>query len=230
LENEEQSFVNVRAQPFGGAVRIHNLGKLQEITGDFHFDSQESLSQHDFRLFIRPAAWERVQEFCLQRFSDPEDTVLESGPGRELAEEFADALNISLRPDQYSCKPVGSIIEIDPAPTENIYARGYATARIYGIFEARILDPSLVSVMVKNSENCSDQDLRELALKDYRRGEPGRANAVLTLPLNQVSALYAATSPALRNHPISFHNHQLDETVAAILDDVAVPKYQRLLL
>jgi hypothetical protein len=219
--------VEVKSQPFGGALRIHDLGTLQNVIGDFHFDSVKSRSEQDFRVFIRPSAWERVRDFCLQCFSEPDDHVLESNPERELAEEFAETLNISLKPDQYTCKPVGSIIENEPSPTENANARGYPTVRMYRIFEAHVMDSSLAADMLTNSQRYSDRALHELALQDYRNGGPGRANAVLTLPLSQVIALYLATSPEARNGSISFQDHQLDETVSAILEGVRAPKYRR---
>jgi len=58
--------------------------------------------------------------------------------------------------------------------------------------------------MLTNSERYSDRDLHELALENARNGGPGWANAVLTLPLRQISVLYSATSPEARNRPISF--------------------------
>jgi hypothetical protein len=227
LEEDDQQLVDVKSQPFGGAIQISDLGALQKRIGNFHFDSPESHSYQDFRLFIKPSAWQAVLHFCLQCFSDPDDTVLESNPGRELAEEFAETLNISLKPDQYICKPVGSIIENEPSPTENVNARGYPTVRMYQIFEAHIVDESLAFAMLTNSQRDSDRALHELALQDYHNGGPGRANAVLTLPLSQITALYLATSPKARNTSISFQDHQLDETVAAVLEGVRVPKYQR---
>ena len=123
---------------------------------------------------------------------------------------------------------MGTILEDQPAPKKNSHAMGYSTARIYRIFEARILDAELASAMIKNSESCSDHDLRVLAMQNLRSGGPGRANAMLTLPFNDLSAAYSPIPPAARNKPISFHDHQLDETVAAIVDDVTVPKYLRL--
>jgi hypothetical protein len=227
LGEDGQQFVDVKSQPFGGAIQINDLGALQKRIGNFHFDSPESRSDKDFRLFIRPYDWEAVLHFCLQCFTDPDNTVLESDPGRELAEEFAETVNISLRPDQYTCKPVGSIIENEPSPTENANARGHPTVRMYRIFEAHVLDASLASGMLTNSQTYSDQALHKLALDDLRKGGPGRANGVLALPLGQLTALYSTVSPAARNTSSSFEGHLLDETVAAVLEGVKVPKYQR---
>jgi hypothetical protein len=167
-----------------------------------------------------------VREFCLGHLRQPDDSVLESDPVRELAEEFADALGIDLKPDQYTYQAVGTVLEDQPSTAKNIHARGYPTSRIYRIFEARILDQALALAMIKNSENCSDEDLRQRASRDSWAGGAGRANAVLTMPFRDLLAYYGSIPLDARNKPVSFHNHHIDETSAAVLD-VAVPKYRR---
>ncbi|MGZ9222203.1 MAG: hypothetical protein ACXW4Q_08850 [Anaerolineales bacterium] len=228
LEDGGGRFVDVKAQPFGGALQIRDPEKLQDRIGDYHFDSAQSRSAQDFRIFIQPSAWKSVQQFCLRHFRHGNDLVLESDPRRELVEEFADAMDISLNSDQLSYKSVGMVIEQAPSPTENVYARGSPTARIYRIFEARILDPSLADGMLRNSAQFSNQDLQKLAFENVQRGERGWVNTVLTLFRNQLKPFYLALSPETRNSPVSFHEHRLDETVAAILENVTVPKYQKL--
>src|SRR5574341_857562 len=156
LESDGGFAVQVIAQPFGGAIQFRDPRMLRDLIGNFHFDSEESHSEQDFRIFIRPSDWEAVQEFCLHHFRDLDDPVLESDPRRELAEEFADALGISLKSNQYILKPLGTIVEENPAPTENIHAKGYPTVRIYRTFEARILDTSLSRAMMANSESYSN--------------------------------------------------------------------------
>ena len=227
LKHESVRSVRVIAQPFGGAIRLLDPKALRDLIGDFHFDSEESHSEQDFRLFIRPSDWEAVQGFCINHFRDLDEVVLESNPTRELTEEFADALQISLKPDQYTLKPLGIVVEDHPASTENIHARGYLTARVYRIFEARILDESLSYGMLTNSEIYSNQNLHERVLEDGRNGGKGRANAVLTLPLKVISDVYLAMPPEARNSPISFKDNHLDESVGAILEGVTVPKYRR---
>ncbi len=227
-DGETGQVVEVKSQPFGGALRIQDLGTLQRIIGDFHFDGRESLAEQDFRIFIQPSDWEAVRAFCLRHFHSLTDSSLETDPTRELTEEFADTLGIELKQDQYTYRAVGTILEDHPTPTKNSHAVGYSTARIYRIFEARILDAGLASAMIKNSESCSDHDLRTLAMQNLRSGGPGRANAMLILPFKDLGTAYSSTPLAVRNKPISFHGHQLDETVAAILDGVNVPKYRRL--
>jgi hypothetical protein len=227
LDREKLPDVDVKSQPFGGAIRLLDPNALQKRIGSFNFDSEESRDEQDFRIFIRPSHWKTVQEFCLRHFNQLNDSVLESDPTRELAEEVACTLGISLQRDQYSFQKVGTIIEDDPSPTENIHARGFPTIRIYRIFEARILDPSLAAAMIRNSETCSNQDLRELALQDYSNGGPGRANAVLTLSFKEINTSYLTVPLEQRNTPIWFQGYRLDETVAAVLDGVTVPKYRR---
>lgn len=226
-EAEKERLVEVKSQPFGGAIRVLDLRALRERIGDFHFDSERSRSEQDFRIFIRPSAWETVREFCIEHFSRVDSPVLETDPGRELAEEFADALKINLRQDQYIHKPVATVVEDDPAPTKNIHAKGILTVRVYRIFEATISDPLLAHTIMTNSESLSHQDLCDLALEDAQNGGKGRANAILALQMKFIRNIYLAMSPKERLGPILFEKNLLDETVPVVLDGIAIPKYQR---
>ncbi len=96
--------VLVRAQPFGGAVRIHGAAALSDVVGQLRFDSQRSRDERDFRILIPPAAWAAVRQFCLRHLADPDDPILEADPSRELVEEFADAMQINLLPETYRCQ------------------------------------------------------------------------------------------------------------------------------
>jgi hypothetical protein len=225
---ENGGSVEVKSQPFGGAVRILDPTKLRGLIGSFRFDSEQSRSEQDFRIFIRPLDWERVREFCIHHFNGADDPILESDPGRELNEEFAEALEMSVNPDQYGHRPIATAVEDVPAPTENIHASGFPTARVYRIFEAAIRDVSLAHAVLENSASLSDQDLFELTMKDARNGGKGRANAFLTLPLKRLTDHYLAMPPHERNVPILFGQNRLDETVPAILEGISVPKFQRL--
>jgi len=201
---------------------------MHDLLGDFHFDSERSRSEQDFRIFIRPSDWEKVREFCIQHFSRDNDPILDKDPERELVEEFSDALKINLKPEQYVSKPVGTVVEDEATPTENIHAEGIPTVRVYRIFEATISDSSLVDIMLTNSERVSHQDLSELALQDAQSGGKGRANAILALPLKRISDVYRAVSAKERNAPILFEENKLDETVPAVLEGITVSKYKRL--
>jgi hypothetical protein len=229
-EDRPERAVEIKSQPFGGAIRIHDLDPLQNLIGDFHFDSEESRSEQDFRLFIRPSAWEIVRQFCLQHLNDASSLVLESDPQRELTEEFAEAIGIHLQSDQYTYRIIGTVVENDPSPTDNSYARNFPTVRIYRIFESRILDASLANELVLRSEGCSDNDLQKRAFEDARNGGKGWASTSLILPWQDITAYYEKALPETLNRPVVFGTHQLDETVAAILGHVRVPKYKRLVL
>lgn len=227
-KTKNRRVIEVKAQPFGGVVQIYDLDLMQRSVGDFNFDSEYSSDQQDFRLFIRSSAWKTVREFCIQHIERVNDPVFETEPTRELAEEFGDALKISLKQSQYHYKPIATVVEDHPSPTENISAAGIPTVRVYRIFEAWITDASLAHAMLENSNYLSDQDLRAMAEDDDKNGGEGRANALLVLPLKRVIAAYLGVSPPERNVPILFEGHRLDETVTTILDGVAAPKYQRL--
>ena len=72
--------VRVKSQPFGGAIRIFDLGAMYDVLGDFHFDSERSRAEQDFRIFIRPSAWSALQEFCLEHIGRENDPILETSP------------------------------------------------------------------------------------------------------------------------------------------------------
>jgi len=228
LGDGNRRHVEVKAQPFGGALRLFHPEALREVIGPFHFDSERSRSERDLRIFIEPAAWRAVQEFCLQHFDKPDDTVLEADPIRELTEELGRALDVNLTAPQFHSELLGTVIEDHPASTENYFARGALTTRIYRLFEARILDRALARKMLTCSQDCSDHDLRELARQDFEASGRGWANTVLTLPLNQVSEFYSGMPVEACNCAVDFQGHRLDETVAAILEVLPAPKYQRL--
>ena len=178
--------VTVKTQPFGGALRIHDLLPLYEHIGDFHFDSQHSRSEGDFRIYIRPSAWGAARDFCLEQFQSPNVTTLESGPAREMAEEFSDALGINLSQGQYECDFLWTVLENYPAPTGNVRAVSQPTVRVYRAFEAHITDPALVEEMIANSQSISNHDLQNLVMEDFHRGGKGRANAFLVLPMGYI--------------------------------------------
>jgi hypothetical protein len=91
-------------------------------------------------------------------------------PTRELAEEFADALQINLQPEQYASKPAATVVENEASPSENVHAKGIPTVRVYRIFETTITYSALAQVLLKNSESLSHQRICELVLEDARNG------------------------------------------------------------
>ena len=219
--------INVRAQPFGGGVRILDPTSLQEIIGEIQFDSERSKQDQDFRILIPPSKWESVKQYCLRHLENPDDLELESTPHRELVEEFEETLNVNLKADQYTIQPIEFVIENNPVWTENWYAPGRLTVRIYRTFKVQIIDAALCKTILSVGQLYSDQGLGMLALKDSQNGSRGRANTVLTLPLRMVTESYLALPPERRYRKSVIENHELDESVLAILGDVDVPQYQR---
>ena len=182
--------VRVRAQPFGGGVRILDLAPLQTIIGQIQFDSERSGREADFRILISPSKWELVKQYSLRHLADQDDTKLESLPHRELVEEFAETLNVSLLPAQYTFRPTGFVIENQPVPTDNANVQRRPTVRLYRTFEVEIVDFSLCQTMLSASQLYSDEELGRVALADSRNGGRGRANSILILPLNLVLESY----------------------------------------
>jgi len=223
---EREQCAVVKAQPFGGAARIHDPSLLYKITGDFHFDSERSRAEQDFRIFMRPSAWDAVKVFCVEQFQASNEAVLETSPARELAEELHDSLGVQINPDQYIYRPLWTVAENDPTPTANIHAETQPTIRLYRVFETQIVDSTLWGQIQLNSDRFSDQDLQHRALEDLRNGGEGRANACMVLPVDALRQLYLSLSLDQRNSTISFKTTALERNVVALLDDITVPQYQ----
>jgi hypothetical protein len=226
LTSDEEARIVVKAQPFGGAVRLHDYTQLQSLVENFHFDSEHSHSERDFRIYIRPADWDVVREYCLRNFNLEGNSDIESDPIRELVEEFDNVLKIELLPNQYTLKPLKTVIENEPVPTGNVDASGLPAVRVYRVFETKIIDPDLIQAMVTSSEKHSNDDLRNRALNDAQKGGRGWANAMLVVPIQKVRAAYMAILPENRNAPLPFEDTLLDSNVPAILEDIFVPKYR----
>ena len=222
----EDGSLHVRAQPFGGGVRILKPTALQELIGDIEYDSQRSKQDQDFRILIPPSQWKSVKEYCLRHLEDQDDSELEASPERELVEEFEETLNVQLKPDQYTVQPLGFVVEEHPVWTENWYARGHLTVRVYRTFRVDLVDPVLCQTILAASQDYSDQDLGMTALRDSQNGGRGRANSVLALPFKLGTQSYLALPPEMRYKKIVIESHELDESVLAVLDEVDVPQYQ----
>jgi hypothetical protein len=222
----EKTMVTVMAKPFGGAVRLINSHAFKQLIGDFHFDSQRSRQEDDFRIVIRPVSWQTVQDMCWKHLNHPEIGILDYKPGRELNEDFGDTLHTSLTPDQYQLSPHGMIIEDHPVKTHNLRSPGSPTVRIYYIFEARIEGPELIRRMMDNHRSHTDRDLQKLALLDAHQGGRGRANAILTLPLDDLVEYYRSLPAGKRSGSIFFKEHQIAGNVLALLDEVDQTRYR----
>ena len=215
--------VNIRAQPFGGGVRILNSNSLKEILGEIQFDSERSKQEQDFRILIPPSKWEALKQYCLPHLEDPDDSELESAPDRELVEEFEETMRLDLKPSQYTVQPMGFVFEDNPVWTENWHARGFLTVRLYRTYKVQLLDEKLCQTLLAIIQLVSNQELAMRALNNNK----GRANSVLVLPLELVRESFLAFPPEIRYRKITVDNHELDESVLAILVDVDVPQYQR---
>ncbi len=218
--------VTVKAQPFGGAVRLLNPDRFSSTVGNFNFDSQRSRSEGDFRVFVRPSSLGALQEFCLSHPEQAAATDLEMDPSRELAEEFEDTLGLQVEPGMHSMKRVGVVLENQPAPTSNVRAPGKLTARVYWIYEVEIKDLALRRALLASSRAHSAESLAQKALVAHERGKPGWANAALALALDQVREAYLALPPDQRGEPLLFHGTTLAGNVAAVLEGVYVPKFE----
>jgi hypothetical protein len=223
-----ETIIEIKSQPFGGAIRINNIDEVQRVVGDFHFDSARSRSEADFRIFIRPTRWPVLREFVIEHLRNPVDPILETDPERELIEEFGDALNIHLMAGQFLSRPVGLVLEDHPSPTMNVSAKGYPSVRVYRVHEVKITDMNLAEMMADSSAAMTDQDLRQLALDDVQGGSKGRANAVLALPYADILAFYRSLSIDEINAPVHFQEEHLDGNVPAIFDDLPSSRYQRI--
>ena len=227
LTNKRQTQVVVKAKPFGGAVRLTDPQKLKDLIGDFHYDSERSYQEGDFRIQINPTSWKIIKEICKEHFKNTEPGILDFNPEYELAEEFEDSLKIKLTKDQYNLKQRELIIEDLPVKTENIHVQGLPTLRIYYLFDARIKNPGIIKMMLRSSRGYSDEDLRKLAIEESKRGGKGRANAILILDLDQLINIYNLIPLERRNELMRIGEHQLDGNLGAILGENNHPKYQR---
>lgn len=220
----KDGYVNVRAQPFGGGVKILNTKSLKGIIGEIQFDSDRSKQEQDFRILIEPLQWEAVKQYCLKHLEDPTDLELMSAPDREMVEEFEETMGVGLKSSQYTVQPIGFVIEDNPVWTENWYARGFLTVRVYRTYKVEIVNGILCQNLVDTSQKISDDALGERALGNGT----GRANSVLSLPLDRVRETFLSIPPEKRLNKIEVDHHKLDESVLAVLEDVEVSQYLRL--
>lgn len=225
-DDRPERSVTVRAQPFGGAVRLHDPGALQAAIGNFHFDSPRSRDESDFRIQIPPRAWEAVKSFCWQHFR-AEDGVLELNPRRELDEEFLDSLGLIIDPAQYALKLTGSVIENEPVETGNVRAAGNPTVRIYLLFEMRLHDPGLIGAVIHNSAAVSDQALQELAWADQVQGGRGRANAALVVDAEKFVHTCLGLPIQSQAGLIDFEGHQIEHNTLALFEELDTSLYRR---
>lgn len=210
--------VVVRVKPFGGAARLVDPPALERWIGDFNYDSERSHREKDFRIQIQPASWEKVKELCIEHLDNVGNVILDSSPERELTEEFEDSLNLKIDRGDYHLTSRGMTTEDHWVPTSNVRAEGMPTVRVYYLFEARIVSPQIIAMMLNNSKGYSDNDLHEIALKDFQEGGKGRANAVLVSPLDDLRDTYRSIPTEGWEGSMLIEGHQLDANVRFLLE------------
>jgi hypothetical protein len=218
LTNSKRRAAIVKVKPFGGGLRILKPMKLKKLIGDFQYDSERSLEEGDFRIHIRPEQWENVKKICQEHLTLQNQGIIETSPVRELSEEMHDSLQIQLNPEDFTLSTGMLLIEERMTATENIHAPGTPTKRVYYLFEARLKNSHIMEMILENSLLYSDQDLERIAYKDAQQGGKGRANAVITMPLDHLVAFYRSVSVEKRESALSYAGHLLDGNVSAILE------------
>ena len=209
-------------------MRINQPAVLLEQIGDFHFDSPRTRSEQDFRILHPPCRLGNCQAVLPElRSGGAGSAFLETDPVRELAEEFAETLQFALSPTHYRLAPLELLVENEPVPSENVRAAQTRTARIYTLFEARLIDNRLIRHLFTRAQDISDQKLMEQASEDARNGGNGRANGVLALPIDLLNNIYRNLAPENRNERITAEGHEFEGNVPAVLQEVFVPKYER---
>ena len=109
-------------------------------------------------------------------------------------------------------------------------ARGVPTVRVYYIYEAWIKSAELINkIVLTDTKRYSDEHLREMAREDSKRGGRGKANAIVTLPLDDVMDRYTSIPLERRSEPVRVGQYQLDGNVPAVLRNIDHPGYQRYL-
>lgn len=222
--------VTVKAKPFGGGARLLDPKRLNELIGGFNFDSERSLQEEDFRILINPVNWEIIKGICTAHLKETDNGILDTGPERELEEEFEDSLGLKIQPEDYSLKSNGMVIEDSPANTKNINAPGLPTVRVYYLYEALIKNPQIINLMLYNSNKYSDHDLAGIAHKDFKDGGKGRANTILVVDPDKLRRSYQSVPVSRQGELLTFEEHLFDGNVPALFGDLSNHKYQRILV
>ncbi len=224
---DEKPVVIVKAKPFGGGVRLLDPERLKYLIGGFNYDSDRSAHEKDFRILADPGSWKKIKEICKNHLNQTDYSILETGPEREMEEEFEDSLKIKIKPDDYSLLQKGLLFEDLPENTGNIHARSLPTVRVYYLYDAQINNVHIIDSILSNSREYSDNDLAEMALVDYSRGRKGRANGVLALDPDKLKDFFDSVPSFKRNGSLPFEGHQLDGNVIALFEEISNFKYKR---
>ena len=223
--SENGPVTEVRVKPFGGGVRLLNPEKLKKHIGEFHYDSERSREEHDFRIQMNPLNWGKVPEICHEHCDGRGEGILDFSPVRELREELCDSLQVRVSESSYVLHSRRMIVEDSMTGTNNVHARGRPTVRVYFIYDAMLEDAGLVQMLMENSCKYSDCDLRRKADEDALGGGKGRANAVLTTGLNEIRKFYRSIPEPGPETLTWYMGHQFEGNVPAILSSTDQPDF-----
>ena len=219
--------VSVKVKPFGGGVRLLDPERLNILIGKFHYDSRKSSEEKDFRIRANPDSWVKIKEICKEHLIYPDKGLLDTGPERELGEEFEDSLKIKIGTDDYFLRKKGMVFEDLQVNTNNINAPGSPTVRVYYLFDARIKSQHIIKQILENSRKYSDNDLSKMALEDYNQGGKGRVNAVLSVEPDDLKNFYVSIPVDKRGGLLRYGEHQLEGNIPALFEDISSNKFKR---
>lgn len=216
----------LQAQPFGGGARLLPADNWRAKLGAFHFDSQRSRAESDFRIFIKPDKWETILQLVTEEAALANSELLDSDPARELAEEFDDTLGYNLAAEQYTVRRTGFAIEHEPVPTHSWRAPGQPTVRVYCLDQVTITDVGLIQEMLAASQRQTSKALLELARQRAETTGHGRANGMFIAPLEEIKQALLSIEPAARDRPLPFGDTTLSSNLVALLPEVGSMKYE----
>lgn len=222
------SDVFLQAQPFGGGARLLKPAAWADQLGGFHYDSQRSREEDDFRIFIDPERWPALKRRVVAEASLSNSQLLDSDPARELEEEFEETINWDLKPGQYRLHRFGFAIEDEPVPTHSWRAPGSPTARIYCLDEVTITEDNLIGSMLAASQEQTPEALLRQARQRAAAEAHGRANGLFIAPLAVIRQSFLSVEPTTRDQPMPYGGTTLSSNVVVLLERVDSPKYQRL--
>lgn len=217
----------IKVKPFGGGVQIKDMDAFCKEVGEFHFDSQSSWKERDFRIYINSNRFTSLTQFCSNHLPG-QSAILESTPSRELGEEFYDTLGIELVAEHYLINWSRIVVQDTPLPSGNPRSKRHPTARVYSIHDVQVVDPEVIRSLIYSNRNHSNEDLIGVAKSAYLSGRPGRANAALVLDYDELVAAYPELPWIDGDQVARYKGYNLEANVFAVLDGVDTEKYRNL--
>lgn len=209
---------NFQAKPLGGASVLKKPNELSALIGSYNYDSEKSQAAGDFRLQIRPSAWEAVKQFCLKHFKDPSTGVLEADADRELKEEFEDSLSIKVSSKSFEITTLGAQVQSEPQKTKRLEVAGNQTVRVFNIQHVNITDKKLIALIKKNAET-SNEEIKNKALAKAKEKGKGKASALGLISYKKLMAEYKKADSKEENPVVSIDGLQVADSVTIALRD-----------